>query len=111
MSRFRPVGSNCPSGFGSLSRIHYSGSGKGNNRAAAALFLKAREVRLVKLLSVISLPCSVLAAGLIFSGALSAQQESPAFVEIVDDFTRGSGGWLPSFSDYSLAQGGMDRLA
>ena len=54
---------------------------------------------------------SVLAVGLVFAGALSAQQEPPAFVEIVDDFSRGSGGWLPSFSDYSLAQGGMDRLA
>jgi len=45
------------------------------------------------------------------AGGLSAQQQPQTFVEIVDDFTRGSQGWLASFSDYSLAQGGMDRLA
>jgi len=48
---------------------------------------------------------------LLSAAVLPAQQQPQTFVEVVDDFTRGSGGWLASFSDYSLAQGGMDRVA
>lgn len=52
-----------------------------------------------------------LGGGFLAAGALTAQQQPQTFVEVVDDFSRGSGGWLPGFTDYSLAQGGMDRLA
>lgn len=52
-----------------------------------------------------------LTAALASTGASRAQQQPPAFVQVVDDFTRGSGGWLVGFADYELAQGGMDRLA
>jgi hypothetical protein len=53
----------------------------------------------------------ILLAGLAAASAAPAQQQPAAFVQVVDDFTRGSGGWLAGFTDYSLEQGGMDRLA
>ena len=42
---------------------------------------------------------------------LPAQPRAPRWVQIVDDFTRGSGGWLAEFSDYDFSQGGMERMA
>lgn len=40
-----------------------------------------------------------------------AQQQPPTFVQVAEDFSRGSGGWLAEFTDYGLTQGGLRRLA
>lgn len=38
-------------------------------------------------------------------------QSPQTWVQVADDFSSGSGGWLAGFTDYSLEQGAMDRLA
>jgi hypothetical protein len=53
----------------------------------------------------------LLLVGLAAASVAPAQQQPAAFVQVVDDFTRGSDAWLADFTDYGLDQGGMDRLA
>jgi len=44
--------------------------------------------------------------------SLWGQQQPQKFIQVVDDFSRGSGGWLAEFSDYSYSgHGGLQRLA
>lgn len=50
-------------------------------------------------------------AGTLCTKKLSAQQPA-TFVQIADDFSRGSGGWLAEFSEYNLSgDAGLQRLA
>jgi hypothetical protein len=51
------------------------------------------------------------AAAALWAAPLTAQQQPQSFVQIADDFSRGSGGWLAGFTDYDLTQGGLRRLA
>lgn len=40
-----------------------------------------------------------------------AQSAPRRWITVADDFSRGSGGWLPGFADYDFSQGGMERIA
>lgn len=55
---------------------------------------------------------ALLSVGLVAGRRAPAQNEdAPRFAASADDFSRGSNGWLAGFSDYGLAQGGMQRAA
>jgi len=56
-------------------------------------------------------PVLFLAAVALCGAPLPVQQQPPRFIQIAEDFSRGSGGWLAEFSDYELTQGGLGRLA
>jgi hypothetical protein len=53
----------------------------------------------------------LISIGTLLVTSLSAQRQPQQFVEIAEDFSRGSGGWLAGFSNYGFGEAGQQRLA
>ncbi|MGH9627992.1 MAG: hypothetical protein ACRD7E_06585, partial [Bryobacteraceae bacterium] len=52
-----------------------------------------------------------MAAAALLRNPAQAQQAEARRIHFFDDFSRGSGGWLPGFSDYTLQTTPTDRSA
>jgi hypothetical protein len=53
----------------------------------------------------------LISIGTLFVTSLSAQRQPQKFVEIAEDFSQGSGGWLAEFTNYNFSEAGQQRLA
>jgi hypothetical protein len=69
----------------------------------------------VEVIALISPRLSILrrvAAGFLLAAALVDAQSQPSlWVQVVDDFSSGSSGWLPEFSDYNFGTADLQRAA